>query len=107
MTNFIGGPVDGRILLLKRAPHFLRVVRGAMGFRALDQIEDTAAPDESISVYRVSGPVGENTVLLTPTSSGTYKVATYVHQSPQPDDSLIRETTAWQSWCRNNLPKKP
>lgn len=51
MTTFQDGPAQGKTLMLRRCPFFLRVVTKRGEIDALDQIGDTPSPAESIHVY--------------------------------------------------------
>lgn len=58
MISFQGGPAEGKAegLLLRRAPRFLRVVRGGDGdWDALDQLGDAPAAGETIYAYERVG----------------------------------------------------
>lgn len=103
MTNFTDGPAAGTILELRRAPLFLRVVSGASGWDALDQLTDTPLPDETITVYVLvenhgwihlnrRDKNGKNT-------SGTFQRATYRVFEEQPEDMILRTTARWRAFC--------
>jgi hypothetical protein len=101
VTQFLDGPAAGSTLFLKRAPTYLRAVRGADGtWDALDQLSDVPRPGESIVVYRLEGE---------PTfchinrdrrhgGSGVFRGGRYRVVEPQPSDVEVRETDAWRRW---------
>ncbi len=102
MTTFTGGPAEGHILMLRRAPQYLRVVV-APGNKvdALDQLDDTPAAEERIHVYELQEFRGSVHITRSPRSqSGNYVAATYRHLEPQPAESEVRETEAWRDWTR-------
>ena len=101
MIKFLDGPAAGQTLLLRRAPRLLRVVRGPSGkFDALDQLDDTPADDETVTVY-VLGPGTPGVVHLNMgrLGGGWYVIAEYRLHPSQPADWQARETSAWQDWC--------
>lgn len=99
MIRFWGGPADNATLALKRAPRFLRVVHGPRGkLDALDQLDDQAEPQETISVYRQVwvGPTyhlkGNRGV------TGFWPTASY-QWMPHVNGESVRSTDAWRAWC--------
>lgn len=57
MVRFLDGPAQGVSLMLRNAPETLRVVRSSAGdWDALDEPGDEPREDETIFVYRRSGP---------------------------------------------------
>ena len=103
MIKFLDGPAADVVLALRRAPVLLRVVRGPRGkWDALDQLDDTPEPNETIFVYRVVG---------TPTwvhfccrgkgkrESGVYWSGEYRLLDFQPTDEQMRTNEAWAAWC--------
>lgn len=110
MTRFMDGPAEGRVLMLKRAPLFLRAVRkrtlieGQGEWDALDQLTDTPEPDEEIIAYRRHrrpGWVHINTGRKP--GGGFYTVAEYRVVPAQPDDATLRDRARWQAWVLDNL----
>ena len=102
MTTFREGPAAGHVLMLRRAPQFLRVVV-APGNKidALDQLDDQPGAREAIHVYEIEEYRGTVHISCRPRSnSGSYVHATYRHYDPQPADTEIRETAAWRDWTR-------
>lgn len=98
MTKFIDGPAAGTVLSLRRAPLYLRAVQNADGnWDALDQLDDTPEPDETVTVYRRVGSA--TTVHLHGTKiSGWYAMATYELHAEQPSIEECRDTAKWQDW---------
>lgn len=102
MSRFLDGPAKGTDLVIHRAPHYLRVVVTPTGkIDALDQLDDVAAPRETIHVYhRVSDPVEVHINMgSTRKGSGFYAMADYEHV-PSVDGESVRDTEAWRAWCR-------
>lgn len=98
MTRFVDGPAAGVTLMLRRAPLYLRAVRDAKGeWDALDQLTDAAEPDETIVVYRREGEPTWCHVCRVK-GGGVFRGGTYRVVDPQPDDRLVRYTTAWREW---------
>lgn len=109
MTTFRGGPAEGQILMLRRSPRFLRVVRDkANEFDALDQLGDSAATDEEISVYEKCAPA---TLIHVKSgkqgASGWYRSAAYQLVTPQPTDAQVRDNTAWRRWAFSAADSRP
>ena len=100
MTTFIDGPAQGQILMLRRAPRFLRVVEKGGKFNALDQVDDKPAADEKIHVYEIQGQPGYvhlNTGRKP--GGGVFRPAPYALCSSQPNDEQARDTVLWRGWC--------
>lgn len=105
-TRFQGGPAEGIILHLGRAPQYLRVVCGdghCGQWDALDKADDVPEPDEVIYAYRkVSDDGGEFTDWTDETGrrrGGYLASATYTICAVQPTDHIMRDTVQWQQWC--------
>jgi hypothetical protein len=103
MTTFTNGPADGQILMISRAPHFLRVVESAGEFDALDQLDDKPTPEEAIHVYEIVGQPGMAFVDGTDPKTGKrfgrrVCIATYNYVG-EVSDARIRETEDWKAWC--------
>lgn len=103
MTTFTNGPALKAMLLLKRHPIYLRVIRDAKGkFDALDQLNDTPAEGERIIVYRLVSKEGGAFVDWTEKGrrvGGYFPCATYELCEVQPDHATASDTTAWRKWC--------
>jgi len=106
MTSFNDGPAVGKVLGLRRAPLFLRVVVDPKGeVDALDQLDDKPRPSETVTVYRLvenrgmvhvcSRSKGKNT-------GGYFAMATYEVCPEQPDAETARSATGWPEWCHAN-----
>ena len=109
MTRFLDGPaVESKMLLLKRAPHFLRVVQGPNGdWDALDQLDDRPSADEKVFAYEM---VGEPTFChirrdKRAGGSGLYRGGTYRIVAEQPTDEQMRSTALWRDWCSARIGK--
>jgi hypothetical protein len=104
MVRFEDGPAAGQTLALHRAPTYLRAVRGAKGWDALDQLDDTPAADELIVVYRLAEKPSQYHLLCgrgkRGNASGWYWNAVYRVVSPQPDDAVLRSNEEWQRWAQ-------
>lgn len=102
MTRFLDGPAGGRVLSLRRAPHFLRVTRDKITgeLDALDQLQDQPRASEELICYVLaSRPVS---VFIRP--GGLRMLANYQVRLPQPTDADMRATPAWRAWCEANRP---
>lgn len=101
MIRLVDGPAEGGYAV-KRAPLFLRAVvhRGTNAKDVLDQLADTPAPDELVSVYRRAGEAGAAIVCgRGPRAvSGTFATGEY-HHMPEVDGEALRDNTAWQAWA--------
>lgn len=98
MTRFVDGPAKGQLLLLKRAPLFLRVVLAPDGkWDALDQLEDKPAPEEKLFAYEITAPPGW-CFMDGPKCRGRYASAEYRLVAQQPMDAWMRDETTWPSW---------
>lgn len=103
MTRFLDGPAAGEVLMLKRAPVFLRVVRNSAGaWDALDIPSDTPSADETIHVYRREGRPGWIHVNRSKKAGGhfTGTTASYRLIDPQPHDLTLRDRAQWEAWAR-------
>lgn len=108
MSRFLDGPAAGTSLLLKRAPQLLRVVQDTNStFDALDQLHDTPALGERITVYeRVTKP---STVHINAGRKGCgwFQIAEYRAIDPQPADADVRVTIRWREWARAYQQRSP
>jgi len=108
MITFLDGPADGQHLNLRRTPVLLRVVQAGNAFDALDQLDDTASPDETITVYQLTQAPGWCHIDGRDAKTGrrwgeTRPIATYALLPEQPDDATLRDNAAWREWCRMNF----
>lgn len=112
MTRFIDGPAQGKVLMLRRAPVYLRVVRDDSSgeIDALDQLDDTPKDYESLFAYQLVERPGM-AFIDGPKCRGRYAVAEYTMVLSPPSDAEMRDTTAWGVWTnKRGMPehlKKP
>lgn len=103
MTTFKDGPAKGQTLMLQRAPVLLRVVRddNLNKWDALDQLDDTPSPHESIFVYRmVEGPTFMHIRRdRRHGGSGIFRGGVYAVLDEQPEDAILRDTSRWRDWA--------
>lgn len=106
MTKFLDGPAAGKVLALRRAPFFLRVVVSITHgeIDALDQLTDQARPSESIYVYRQTKNSGGAFICSRGSkakraASGYFPLVEYSLHSEQPTDEVLRDNTKWQEWA--------
>jgi len=108
MTTFLDGPAQGKTLMLKRAPFFLRVVIVGGQIDALDQLGDTPRKEEAVHVYIRQPGAMHNAIHLNTgrkPGGGWFSRADYKLSPVQPDDATARRTATWQRWCELNAPK--
>lgn len=100
MIGFRGGPAEGLTLLLRRAPHYLRIVEGEDGaLDALDQLDDAPRDDERVHVYVRPGeadPIHIHRGGADGRWSGWTFIAMYVWIDV--DGSELRDADAWRAW---------
>lgn len=104
MTTYTDGPAKGHTMFLQRAPLLLRVVVTPAGeWDALDELDDTPARDETITVYHL---VGEPTRIHIHASCkgggrrcGWYQGGEYRLVAEQPSDDVLRDRVSWQAWA--------
>jgi len=102
-TKFLDGPAAGQVLMIRRAPMFLRVVfnHGTKQWDALDQLADKPHPSETVYAYQLV----ENRGVIHICSrgkrgaSGYFAMADYAVVGLQPDRETMRLNTKWQAWC--------
>jgi hypothetical protein len=112
MTTFEDGPAKGRVLQLRRAPVFLRVVEspgpvGTIRWDALDQPCDTPQRDEKLHAYCVAEVPGWCHVRASGGKGGVYPFAKYRLCATQPDDAVMRDRSQWTEWCKTQLHTLP
>lgn len=112
MIRFVDGPAAEALLMLKRAPLFLRVVFNTeeQQWDALDQLIDKPKAADAIFVYRRQGDA--NVAMIDWTEKGRrvggrFASATYSYVEPQPDDATMRDTKLWREWCWAQVKAKP
>lgn len=106
MTRFEDGPAAGQMLMLGRAPKFLRVVVSGGGkWDALDQLNDSPEDSEQLFAYELHGNVtsgfwdgrgkdGRRT-------GGQFAGGTYRFVAA--DDAQMRTLEAWRAWCQSRI----
>lgn len=107
MTRFEDGPAKGQVLMLKRAPRFLRVVQSQKSgaWDALNELMDTPQPEEKLFAYESVGQPAYAFVDGTK-CHGCYAIAAYRFISEQPPDAVMRNSDIWGAWCESRvLPK--
>lgn len=98
-TTFEDGPANGQVLMIRRNPLLLRVVRSKTGkWDALDQRSDMADPGEDIFVYRLVASRG-HVHLRMARGSGFYAMGTYRLHERQPEDATARSVWEWPKWA--------
>lgn len=106
MTHFADGPAKGQVLMLKRSVLFLRVTQAGGAFDALDRVEDSARPGETLFAYQNTGRM--RGIACTRGKGGCYPIAEYRLCPNQPEDAIMRDNAAWHGWCLgqpNPLPR--
>ncbi len=105
MTRFLDGPATGVCLELWRAAMFLRVVQGNDNkWDALDQLEDTPSPTETIYAYLIKGEPSSAFVDARDRKTGKrigrrMVIAEYVFFQPQPSNEIMRNNDKWGEWA--------
>jgi len=106
MTTFHGGPAQGKPLMLRRCPTFLRVVIADGKVDALDQIEDTPSSNETVHVYHRQPGAMMNAVHLNTgrkPGGGWFCRADYKLNDTQPSDNEARDSVLWRQWCERQV----
>ncbi len=98
MTRFLDGPAKGKVLMLKRAARFLRVVHDGKEFDALDQPTDTPRPEERIYAYEIAEPPGW-AFIDGSKCRGRYPIASYKAVPIPLDEAIMRDAEKWHEWC--------
>lgn len=110
MTRFEDGPAKGQVLMLQRAPLFLRVsFDGSPGrialeadkWDALDQVEDSPKASEVLYAYYRTGSHGRAFIDFGGAKkhlSGLYTSASYLYMSEQPPQAVMASNEAWREW---------
>lgn len=98
MIRLSDGPCRGSYLV-KRAPLYLRAVRGASGNTdVLDQLDDEASSSERIYVYQRQGEPMQVHLNLGRKGSGFYSMADYRHIADV-DGEPFRDAASWRVWA--------
>lgn len=107
MTRFTDGPAADTVLMLHRAPHYLRAVRSTDGtWDALDQLTDTPAADETIVAYAMVGEPSRCHVQRSVKGKrvcGWYEGGEYRVVAEQPSDDVLRSTASWRAWVSERV----
>lgn len=99
MTQLLDGPAAGKVLMLKRAPLFLRVVISDKSeIDALDQLTDEPLANERIYAYKLAGDVTRVHVNRGRNGCGWYVGGPYRLVLEQPDDATMRDRARWREW---------
>jgi hypothetical protein len=110
MTRFLDGPAAGAVLMLQRAPFFLRAVRSSAGeWDALDQLDDTPRADEAIVVYQLVSEPSRVHVQRREKGRrvcGWYMGGDYRVAADPPTDAIARHQTQWEAWANTEGPKR-
>ncbi len=94
------------MLMLRRAPQFLRAVQAPGGaWDALDQIEDEPTPDEAIVVYEMVGQPSWMHVRARK-GGGIYRGGQYRLVTPQPPEAVRRHRAQWRAWAIEEAAKR-
>lgn len=105
-THFSNGPAQGQNLMLRRAPKFLRVTEKAGKWDALDRLDDSPQPGETLHAYQLVGGAGVCHIKMSGKGSGFYTIATYAVCVEQPPQETMTTRCAWQEWCRAEYKKQ-
>jgi hypothetical protein len=104
VTSFNDGPAAGAVLMLARAPVFLRVVKGPGGWDALDMLDDEPAEGEVVYAYRRA--TKPTIVHMDYTDRATrrrvgkwFRSAKYELVPTQPSAAIMADSCLWRSWC--------
>ncbi len=98
MIKFLDGPAAGKVLMLRRAPQFLRVTEKGGEFDALDMPADEPIDQEKLYAYRVAGPIFHAFIDGTG-CHGCFAVGEYRLVQFQPEDRVMRNVRHWHKWC--------
>lgn len=86
MTTLLDGPAEGKVVVMRRHPHYIRIAwMPDATWEPLDLLD--AVPDDDADLFAYSRPKGS------PASA-------YRMHVPQPAEFQLRDTAAWQEWCR-------
>lgn len=106
-TTFADGPAKGQRLSLQRSPILLRVVNVGDHWDALDQLDDQASSNETITVYVLAAAPGVCFIDGRDPKTGRRfgerrSMGTYKLLPEQPEDAILRDNALWREWCRVN-----
>jgi hypothetical protein len=97
LLDFLIGYIDALGMEVEDAGAQLRK------YDALDQLEDTPNPDETIYLYRITALPGWCHIRAAKGGGGTYSMGHYAYVSPQPDDAILRDNAAWRNWVSEQV----
>jgi hypothetical protein len=102
--RFTGGPVDGKTLMCRRGPLFLRVVMNHKGeVDALDQVDDKIRSNETAYVYVAQFPSRAVFIRSSDRSkSGCWAGNEYVFCNEQPSSDILEDNEKWRAWVGEN-----
>jgi hypothetical protein len=100
VTIFNGGPANGKVLMLKRSPLYLRVTQNGKSFDALDQLTDEPKAGEKVFAYERIGEGGMMHVNSRKGGGGFFTFATYGFIEAQPVADALTEQAKWRQWCQ-------
>jgi hypothetical protein len=97
VVTFLDGPAAGVVLMLRRAPLYLRAVRDSQDgeWDALDRLGDEATSVERVTVYRRVGKARGCHIR----PGGRFAMADYRVLTEQPPAEVTRSTNLWRAWC--------
>jgi hypothetical protein len=112
MIRFADGPAAEQLLMLRRAPLYMRVVFNTLKqeWDALDQLVDKPDPGDAIFVYRRVGEPSHAFIDWTEKGrrcGGCFASASYSYVAEQPDEAVVRNTEKWRDWCWAQVKKSP
>ena len=67
-------------------------------FDALDQLTDTARPDENIMLYRITRAPGWCHIRAAKGQGGMFAMGDYEYVENQPSDAILRDNNAFVNW---------
>jgi hypothetical protein len=86
MTTLLDGPAEGKVVVMRRHPYYIRIAwMPDATWEALDLLD--AVPDDDADLYVYSRPKGS-------------LANAYRFHSCQPTEFQMRDTGEWQKWCR-------
>lgn len=103
--RLLDGPAEGSYMT-RRSPMFLRAIVNAEGKGdVLNELTDTPANTEKVSVYRLASEPGVVHLHMRGKGTGFYLTGDYRHL-PDIDGEQLRDTDKWREWCKSQLGKE-
>lgn len=101
MLTFLDGPLQGRTLMARRAPFFVRAtLSGGTQADVLDMLDDTPRHAEEVHVYHLDNRPSVVFVRAgKPSQGGRFETGTYRLSPVQPADAVARDNKEWCIWC--------